>query len=121
MDFGKYIYRQQKLEQKQKNKNPKNEIKGLRLGISTSPHDLEIKANQTKKFLAKGAKVKITLVSHGREASRKDLAKAKVEEFLKYLEGLYDIEQGMIFQGRFLNMMIKPSNEAKKTTLTPES
>ncbi len=114
MDFGKYIYRQQKLEQKQKNKNPKNEIKGVRLGVATSPHDLEIKANQAKKFLAKGAKVKITLVFHGREVSRKELAKAKVAEFLSYLEGLYDIEQNIIHQGRFLNMMIKPTNSTKK-------
>lgn len=114
MDFGKFIYRQQKLEQKQKNKNPKGEIKGLRLGVATSAHDLEIKANQTKKFLAKGSKVKITLVFHGREVSRKELAKAKINDFLTYLDGLYEVEQDIVHQGRFLNMMIKPSNSAKK-------
>lgn len=110
MDFGKYIYRQQKLEQKQKSKNPKNEIKGVRLGIATSPHDLEIKANQSKKFLAKGAKVKITLVFHGREVSRKELGRAKIHEFLSYLEGECQIEQGIVSQGKMMSMLIKPNN-----------
>lgn len=108
MDFGKYIYRQQKIEKKQKSKSPKNEIKGIRLGIATSPHDLETKANQTKKFLAKNAKVKITLVFHGRESSKKELGQAKINEFLKFIEGMYLVEQGVVTQGRFMSMMIKP-------------
>lgn len=109
MDFGKYIYRQQKLEQKQKNKNPKNEIKGVRLGIATSPHDLEIKAAQAKKFLSKGAKVKIQLMFHGREISRKELGRAKINEFLTYLEGDCQIEQGISSQGKLMSMLIKPN------------
>lgn len=110
MDFGKYIYRQQKLEQKQKNKNPKNEIKGVRLGIATSPHDLEIKANQAKKFLSKGAKVKIMLMFHGREISRKELGRVKIAEFLKYLDGECQVEQGIISQGKLMSMLVKPNN-----------
>ncbi|MBI4835841.1 MAG: translation initiation factor IF-3 [Candidatus Abawacabacteria bacterium] len=108
MDFGKYIYRQQKLEKKQKSKSPKNEIKGIRLGLTTSPHDLETKANQTKRFLEKNAKVKVTLMFHGRQMSRKELGEAKVNEFLTYLEGLYTIEQGITLQGKLMSMMIKP-------------
>lgn len=108
MDFGKYIYRQQKIEKKQKSKSPKNEIKGVRLGIATSPHDLETKANQAKKFLARNAKVKVTLVFHGRESSKKELGHAKIAEFLKFLEGLYLVEQSVLTQGRFMSMMIKP-------------
>ena len=108
MDFGKYIYRQQKLEKKQKSKSPKNELKGIRLGIATSAHDLETKANHVKKFLEKNAKVKITLMLHGRQISRKDLGEAKIVEFLKLLEGLYTIEQGITTLGKFMSMTIKP-------------
>ncbi len=109
MDFGKYIYRMQKLEQKQKNKNPKNEIKGIRLGIATSLHDLEIKANQAQKFLSKGAKVKITLMFHGREISRKELGRAKINEFVKFLEGQCTIEQDIMSQGKMMSMLLKPA------------
>ena len=108
MDFGKFIYRQQKLEKKQKSKSPKNEIKGIRLGLTTSVHDLETKANQTKRFLEKSAKVKITLMFHGRQATRKDLGEAKIKEFLTLLEGLYAVEQAINTQGRFMSMTIKP-------------
>lgn len=108
MDFGKYIYRQQKLEKKQKSKSPKNEMKGIRVGLTTSAHDLETKATQTKKFLAKNAKVKITLMFHGRQASRKDLGEAKIKEFLGLLEGLYGVEQEINTQGKFMSTTIKP-------------
>ncbi|MFH1451091.1 MAG: translation initiation factor IF-3 [bacterium] len=84
MDYGKFLYREGK-----KNKPVKSnagEMKGIRLRFGISPHDLEIRANQTEKFFKKGYKVKIDLVLRGREKALGDFAKEKVNQFLKILQ-----------------------------------
>ena len=90
MDYGKYLYREGK-----KNKPVKNtqgEIKGIRLRFGISPHDLEIRANQTEKFFKKGYKVKVELVLRGREKALPDFAKEKVNQFIKILEAIVPVQ-----------------------------
>jgi translation initiation factor IF-3 len=84
MDYGKFLYREEK-----KNKPVKSasgQMKGIRLRFGISPHDLEIRADQTEKFFKKGYKVKVDLVLRGREKALGNFAKEKVSQFLKIME-----------------------------------
>lgn len=92
-EFGKYKYQQAKKEQKQKAKQKKVEIKGIRIGLSTSPHDLEHKAKQTEEFLTKGNKVRIEIKLRGREKAHQDLAREKLNNFLKLIPVEHKIEE----------------------------
>lgn len=105
-DYGKYLYELQKKERKQLKK--KGELKMVRLGFNTSLHDLETKANQTKKFLEKGNKVRIELMLKGREKGFSHLGKEKISEFLKILENLVEIkiERELKKEPRGLTMII---------------
>lgn len=85
MDYGKYLYWLQKKEKAAKAKQT-GELKGVRLGLNISLHDLEIKANLTKKFLTKGQKVKIEMILKGREKEFSGLANEKIGQFLEILE-----------------------------------
>ena len=82
-EYGKYLYSLQKKEKSAKAHT--SEVKGVRLGIATSMHDIETKANQAEKFLKKGNKVKIEMVLRGREKAFKDMAKEKINHFLEIL------------------------------------
>ena len=82
IDFGKYQYMQEKKQRKQKAKQRKIELKEIRIGFATSPHDLETKAKQIEKFLKEGHKVRIDLRLKGREKAHGDLAREKLEKFL---------------------------------------
>lgn len=93
IDFGKYKYQQAKKEQQQKSKQKKIEVKGIRIGLSTSSHDLEYKAKQSGKFLTEGNKVKIEIKLRGREKSRQDLAKEKLNNFLELISVEHKIEE----------------------------
>jgi len=93
INFGKYKYQQAKKEQKQKTKQKKTEVKGIRIGLSTSSHDLEYKAKQADKFLNQGNKVRIEIKLKGREKAHQDLAKEKLNDFLKYISVEHKIEQ----------------------------
>ncbi len=93
IDYGKYKYKQAKKEQKQKSKQKEIEIKGIRIGLSTSSHDLEYKAKQAKKFLNQGNKLKIEIKLKGREKAHRDLAKEKLNNFLEIISTNYKVEQ----------------------------
>ena len=87
-DYGKYIYREEKEERKQKAKQKKDTLKVIRIGLNAGLNDLKTKAGKTDEFLKEGIKVQVELVLKGRAKYQKafsDLGKLKVEEFLKLI------------------------------------
>jgi len=93
IDYGKYKYQQAKKEQQKKAKQKKIEIKGVRIRLSTSLHDLEYKAKQAGEFLTEGNKVRIEIKLKGREKAHQDLAKEKLNNFLKLIPVEHKIEE----------------------------
>ena len=91
MEYGKYLYQQGK---KQKGtKQITGEVKGIRIGMTTSEHDLHVKAKMVDKFLKKGYKVRVELIMKGREKALNKLANEKIEKFLNALQQEYSMEQ----------------------------
>jgi len=107
MDYGKYQYQLQKKEKAAKAKQV-GETKGIRLGFNISLHDMKVKAEQTEKFLKKGDKVIIELRLRGREKAFQELAKEKMNQFLKMLEELLliKIERGLKKESRGFTIII---------------
>lgn len=88
MDYGKYLYREEKEERKQKAKQKKDLLKIIRLNLNTGLNDMKIKAKKADEFLNEGLRVQIELVLKGRAKYQKtfsDLAKQRIEEFLKII------------------------------------
>ena len=67
MDYGKFRYEQQKREKEAKKKQHIVETKEIRLSPNVELNDLKTKANNARKFITKGDKVKVTLRFRGRE------------------------------------------------------
>ncbi len=110
MDYGKYLYRQNKADRKQKARQKKTETKEVRIGFSTGEHDLQVKAKRGQKFLEGGDRVKMTLHFKGREISHFDLGKERLTAFAKRLEEFGVLDQDVKKQGRNLTMVFKPKN-----------
>ncbi len=91
MDYGKYQYLLQKKEKAAKVKHV-GEMKGVRLRMGISPHDMETKALQAEKFLKKGDRVRVEMLLRGREKALGGFAKGKVSQFLAILEKLVPIK-----------------------------
>jgi len=81
IDYGKYLYHQDKVERKHKKMQKKAEIKGIRIGFKTGDHDLEVRANQARKFLSDRNLVKVALLFRGREIVYAHMAKDKMFKF----------------------------------------
>jgi translation initiation factor IF-3 len=109
MDFGKYQYQKAKEAQQQKSKQKKTEIKGLRIGLRTDDHDIEVRQKQAEKFLSQGHKVKLEIRLKGREKAHQPLALEVLRNFIKSITVPNKVEQDIKrFPGGF-NTVIAPS------------
>ena len=73
LDWGKYLYEQDKQAAKNRKKQRNIEVKQVRMGLKIGQHDIEVKQRAARKFLEGGNKVKITARFKGREMARPDL------------------------------------------------
>lgn len=108
MDFGKFLYRQKKQDQKQKKSQKQAEVKGIRLSMRTDTHDLEVKAAKAKEFLKERNLVKVAMILRGRELAHMDLARNKMKLFSEMIADAGKIDELPKKQGHNLIMMVTP-------------
>jgi translation initiation factor IF-3 len=107
MNFGQFLYQQKKADQKNKKKQKKTEVKGIRLGFRIGEHDLQVKEKQARKFLENGDLIKVSMIFKGREITYLDLGEEKIKDFLVRLEDISEIEQPLKKSGHQLTIILK--------------
>ena len=93
MDYGQYQYKQEKAGRKQKAKQKKVDIKGIRISFKIGEHDLEIRRKRAQKFFSEGHKVRIEMLLRGREKAHQDIARDNMQKFADSLAGNIIFEQ----------------------------
>lgn len=127
MDYGKYLYRQQKADRKHRAQQKHTEVKGIRIGFRTSPHDIEVKAKQARKFLGSRHVIKVSLILRGREFAHKNLAYEKMRKFYELLQDIAKMEETPKSQGNTIFMILSPlqsipqASSPSSSTSTPSS
>lgn len=106
IDYKKYLYQKEKQKREKRSKQKSNKTRIIRIGPTTSNHDLEIKARQIDKFLENGDKVKIDMILRGREKMHQDIAKEKFQILLNYINKTYKIDQELKKQPHGLSIII---------------
>ena len=110
IDYGKYKYEQTRKEKLAKKKQKVIDVKEVRMSPNIDTNDLNTKINHAKKFLAKGARVKVTLRVRGRELARVNASKDILDDFAKALEDVATIDKKPKFEGRSMTMFLAPKN-----------
>lgn len=108
MDLGKFIYEQSKKEKEAKKKQKVVGIKEIRVSPTIEEHDIGIKANNAKKFLIDGDKVKITVRFRGREADYSHIGRRILDNFNSKLEDVCIVERPAKLEGRNMTMILAP-------------
>jgi translation initiation factor IF-3 len=110
IDFGKLKYSEEKELRKQKAKQKKTEVKGIRLSLRIGQHDIAVRLAQAKKFLEQNDKVRVELGLRGRERQHGALARKIIEDFVKAIEQEHGIptyvEAPISMQGGRLSVII---------------
>ena len=108
MDYGKYRYEQAKRE-KEARKNQKTvDVKEVRMSLNIDVHDFDTKANQAKKFLKSGDKVKVSLRMRGREQAYSKNAVEIVKKFVADLSEYGTVDKEPAVMGRNVFVVINP-------------
>lgn len=112
MDFGKFVYEQQKKEKEAKKKQKVVTVKEIRLSATIEEHDIEIKANNARKFLLDEDKVKVTVRFRGREIENSQVGFKILNLFVEKLGDVYTIEKPARQEGRNMIMILAPKKGA---------
>lgn len=107
MDYGKFRYEQQKREKEAKKKQHIVETKEIRLSPNVDLNDLKTKANNARKFITKGDKVKVTLRFRGREMAHIGSSAHVLDDFAEMLEDIAQVSKAAKLEGRNMTMFLE--------------
>lgn len=108
MDYGKFLYEAQKREREARKSQTKVEIKEIRLRPKISDHDIEYRLRDARKFLERGAKVKVRLRFRGREVTHPEVATELMNRVADELSDVSIIEKRPSREGMTMLMILAP-------------
>jgi len=112
MDYGKFLYQQEKKEREAKKHQKTITVKEVKFRINVDDHDYQTKKNHVLRFLDEGDKVKATIFFRGREMTRQSLGREILERLIKDVGDAGIVEFRPRQEGNTLHLILAPS--AKK-------
>ena len=114
MDYNKYKYENKKKQKEnlKKQREANLEMKEYRLSVTIDVHDFNTRVNNSKKYLEKGHKIKVSIRFKGREMAHTELGAEVLAKFADALSEVADIEQKPVLEGRNMSIILVP--KAKK-------
>ncbi|RKX32955.1 MAG: translation initiation factor IF-3 [Verrucomicrobia bacterium] len=106
MDFGKYVYEQQKKSKESKSTGSK--VKEVKFRVRIEKHDFLTKLRRAEDFLDKGNKVKLTLFFRGREMAHQDLGYDTIRRAIGDLDHIGTPDNEPRLMGRNIIVMMSP-------------
>ncbi len=113
MDYGKYLYDQNKREREARKKQKVVDVKEVRMQPNTDSHDIEVKSNQARRFLKEGDKVKFAIRFRGRQFAHQDIGTRMLQDIAERLRDVAVVEVQPQAEGRRLIMVVAPQSAAK--------
>jgi translation initiation factor IF-3 len=108
MDFGKYLYEQEKKERAAKKHQHVINIKEVKFRINVDEHDYETKKKHVLRFLEEGDKVKATIFFRGREMTRQSLGRGILDRLITELGDKAIVEFRPRQEGNTLHAILAP-------------
>lgn len=108
MDYGKFKFEKSK---KKKQQPATHKEKELSFRYVIADHDLETKANQARKFLEKGCRVKFTVKFKAREKAHKDQGFSALNKMVQMLSDISSVEKAIGFEGNNLTTKLEPKKK----------
>ena len=111
MDFGKFLFEQNKKSHAAKRKQKQTQIKEVKFRPGTDENDYQIKLRNIMRFLSEGDKAKVTLRYRGRELAHQEVGRRLLDRLVLDLTAVAVIEQNPLMEGKQLVMMFAPKKK----------
>ncbi len=112
MDYGKFLYEQEKKERAAKKHQKTITLKEVKFRINVDEHDYEFKKNHVLRFLGEGDKVKATIFFRGREMTHTNLGRNILDRLIKDVGDKGIVEFRPRMEGNTLHAILAPPKKA---------
>src|SRR5207244_6922511 len=112
MDYGKFLYQQEKKEREAKKHKKTITVKEVKFRINVDEHDYQTKKNHVLRFLDEGDKVIATIFFRGREMTRTGLGRGILERLIKDVDQKGIVEFRPRQEGNTLHLILAPKTDA---------
>ncbi len=111
MDYGKYLFEQNKQRGAAKKKQKQIQIEEIKFRPGTEEGDYQVKLRNLIRFLEHGDKVKITLRYRGRELTHQEVGQKLITRLQADLSHSGVVEQFPRLEGRQMVMVLAPKKK----------
>lgn len=85
-DYGKYQYQKEKEARESAKKQKTFDLKAVRVGFNTSPHDMELRAKKADELLKEAGRVQIDFILKGRaKYLDRNFIQSRLQVFLHFI------------------------------------
>ena len=112
MDYGKFLYEQEKKERAAKKNQKQIVLKEVKFSVNVDEHDYVTKRNHVLRFLAEGDKVKASLRFRGREMAHQNLGRKVLERLMTEVGDKAIVEFRPRMEGNTVHVILAPPRQA---------
>jgi len=106
IDYGKYHYRQEKRERKQRHRS---RLKEMKFTIKIGEHDFETKMSRVREFLSHGDTVRVTIFFRGREIVHVARGRDLLTRVATQVSDIARVDEEPKTKGKVLQMLLVPT------------
>ena len=111
MDYGKYLYEQEKKERAAKKHQKQIVLKEVKFSVNVDEHDYVTKRNHVLRFLGEGDKVKASLRFRGREMAHQNLGRDVLDRLVKDVGDKGIVEFRPRMEGNTMHVILAPPRQ----------
>jgi translation initiation factor IF-3 len=111
MDYGKFLYEQEKKERAAKKNQKQIVLKEVKFSVNVDEHDYVTKRNHVFRFLSEGDKVKASLRFRGREMAHQNLGRKVLERLVNEVGDKGIVEFRPRMEGNTVHVILAPPKQ----------
>ncbi len=111
MDYGKFLYEQEKKERAAKKNQKQIVLKEVKFSVNVDEHDYVTKRNHVLRFLDEGDKVKASLRFRGREMAHQNLGRKVLERLINEVGDKAIVEFRPRMEGNTVHVILAPPRQ----------
>ena len=111
MDYGKFLYEQEKKERAAKKNQKQIVLKEVKFSVNVDEHDYVTKKNHVLRFLGEGDKVKASLRFRGREMAHQNLGRKVLERLVVEVGDKGIVEFRPRMEGNTVHVILAPPKQ----------
>ncbi|HET6933411.1 MAG TPA: translation initiation factor IF-3 [Candidatus Angelobacter sp.] len=111
MDYGKFLYEQEKKERAAKKNQKQIVLKEVKFSVNVDEHDYVTKRNHVLRFLDEGDKVKASLRFRGREMAHQNLGREVLDRLVREVGDKGIVEFRPRMEGNTMHVILAPPKQ----------